>query len=65
MQERALDVGPWTLEKLSLLRKYLEAYVQATNRIRQRGDEVTYLDLSQDLGESGIVTQERSQTALH
>ncbi len=45
MQERARDVGPWSLEKLSLLKKYLEAYVRATRQIRDRGDSITYVDL--------------------
>ncbi|MBI4202542.1 MAG: three-Cys-motif partner protein TcmP [Chloroflexi bacterium] len=45
MQERARDVGPWSLEKLTLLRKYLAAYVNATKDIWERGDIITYVDL--------------------
>lgn len=33
------------MEKLNLLKDYLAAYLQATNRIRQRGDDITYVDL--------------------
>ncbi len=38
---RAREVGPWTLEKLTLLRDYLTAYVKATKTARK----ISYVDL--------------------
>ena len=37
-------MGPWTLEKLALLQKYLTAFTIATQKARPRG-KVTYVDL--------------------
>ena len=44
MVQREREVGQWTLEKLTLLREYLIAYVNATKRARAWGN-ISYIDL--------------------
>ncbi len=44
MVQISRDAGSWTIEKLTLLEKYLSAYVKATQSLRARGN-ITYVDL--------------------
>lgn len=44
MNPLARDVGPWTIVKFTFLREYLNAYVDATKRIRTRSD-VCFMDI--------------------